>query len=74
MVKCESSTGDMGKVAQKPRRLQWGPKPNTFTCGRCKSPFRVRAELRAHRAECTVEKSRERRWLKDCKIRIGSQS
>ena len=64
-------TTDVGKASRKPRRLQWGPRPNTFTCGRCKQSFWLRRKLRVHNQKCTAAAGKERKWQRECKLRIG---
>ena len=62
---------DMGKLSRKPRRLQWGRRPNTFSCGYCKKLFRVRRALKGHKTVCMRDFGRVKGLLRELKLRIG---
>ena len=46
----------MIKLARKPLSLQWGRRPNLFTCGVCRGLFRLRHKLEEHRKTCTKQR------------------
>ena len=63
------SKKDIGKPRRKSRTDQWGPRPNQFTCKRCKKTFWTRKAQDEH-TEKECGELQAKRWKRSTIVRV----
>ena len=60
--------------SMKPRRLQWGRHPDTFSCSFCPELFRTRKMQLRHKSICKKDIGRVNRLVRESKLKMGQHS